>query len=140
MPGAPGPQGNAKAKAQPKGRSKAPRRGRGGGDAPPTGSQQEKLFALHELYVSSLGNNGTCPRMDSEYKQRKGPAVKYEANAKLNATAGATLQSKSALVHKEAHAHNSRNGNVDSESHANGFTPKMALPRPRRISDHDVGQ
>ena len=42
VPGAPGPQGNAKAKAQSKGMSNALRRGKGGGDAPPTGSQQEE--------------------------------------------------------------------------------------------------
>ena len=64
-----------------------------------------------------------------------------EPNAEPNAKAGATSPSKGAGGTKRGtHVHYTHKGNLDSGSHANGFTPKLAHPRPRRISDYDVGQ
>ena len=136
MPKSPGPQGTFKANAQANGRSNTPRRGSEGGDAPPRGSLQKGSHSMGCLLL--LLDNGTCPRKDSEYKQRDGPPShmrplrspmpKQERRRRANAT----------QVPKCVHS--SRKGNDDSGSHAIGLTPKLALPRPRRTRDHDVGE
>ena len=58
---------------------------------PQAHNKRKKGFALHDMFLSSFGDNGTCPRKDSEHGQRPGGGgtFKYEASAKPNAKATA---------------------------------------------------